>query len=75
MQTTLLRIENLHASVEEIEILKGLHLEIKEGEIHVLMGPNGAEKSALANVIMGHLLPYLKRELEVAAEMHIYKQL
>ena len=54
MQKTLLRIENLHASVEEKEILKGLHLEIKEGEIHVLMGPNGAGKSTLANIIMGH---------------------
>lgn len=54
LQKTLLRIEDLHASVEEKEIIKGLHLETKEGEIHVLLGPNGAGKSILANVIMGH---------------------
>lgn len=54
MSKTLLKIKNLHASVEDKEIIKGLHLEVNEGEVHVLMGPNGAGKSTLANIIMGH---------------------
>lgn len=49
-----LQIKNLHACVEEKEILKGLSLEIKKGEIHVIMGPNGSGKSTLANTLMGH---------------------
>lgn len=55
MQADLLRIENLHASVEDKEIIKGLNLKINKGEIHVIMGPNGAGKSTLANIIMGDL--------------------
>jgi Fe-S cluster assembly ATP-binding protein len=47
-------IENLHASVEGKEILKGLSLTVRKGEIHALMGPNGSGKSTLANTIMGH---------------------
>lgn len=54
MSKTLLKIKNLHASVEDKEIIKGLNLEINEGEVHVIMGPNGAGKSTLANIIMGH---------------------
>jgi Fe-S cluster assembly ATP-binding protein len=47
-------IKNLHATVEDKEILKGVNLEIKGGETHAIMGPNGTGKSTLASVIMGH---------------------
>lgn len=49
----MLKIENLHASVEGKDILKGLNLEVKAGEVHAIMGPNGAGKSTLANVLAG----------------------
>ncbi len=49
----MLKIENLKASVEGKEILKGINLEIGEGEIHAIMGPNGSGKSTLANVLAG----------------------
>lgn len=48
-----LSIKNLHASVEDKEILKGLNLEVKAGEVHAIMGPNGAGKSSLASVLAG----------------------
>lgn len=51
---SLLKVQNLHAEVENKSILKGIDLEVKRGEIHVIMGPNGAGKSTLANVLMGH---------------------
>ena len=54
MADMLLEVKNIHAEVEGKEILKGLNLEIKKGEIHVIMGPNGAGKSTLVNIIMGH---------------------
>ena len=50
----MLLIKNLKASVEGKEILKGIDLEVKPGELHVLMGPNGSGKSTLAQVIAGH---------------------
>ena len=49
-----LKITDLHVSVEEKEILKGVNLEIKRGETHALMGPNGSGKSTLGLAIMGH---------------------
>ncbi|MBD8388645.1 Fe-S cluster assembly ATPase SufC [Dysgonomonas sp. BGC7] len=50
----LLNIKNLHANIEGKEILKGLNLEVNEGEIHAIMGPNGAGKSTLASVLVGN---------------------
>ncbi len=49
-----LEIRNLHASVNDIDILRGINLTINGGETHAIMGPNGTGKSTLASVIMGH---------------------
>ena len=51
---TLLKINDLYVNAGAKEILKGLNLEIKKGETHVIMGPNGAGKSTLANVILNN---------------------
>jgi len=50
----MLTIKNLHANVEGKEILKGISLTVKPGEVHAIMGPNGSGKSTLANVLAGH---------------------
>ena len=49
-----LEIRNLHVRTEEREILRGVDLVVRRGELHALMGPNGSGKSTLANTIMGH---------------------
>ena len=50
----MLKIENLHAEIDGQEILRGVDLEVNQGEIHAVMGPNGSGKSTLSNILMGH---------------------
>jgi len=52
--TSLLTITDLHVSVANTEIVRGLNLEMNEGEVHAIMGPNGSGKSTLVNALMGH---------------------
>lgn len=53
-QAPVLKIEDLRSSIEGNQILRGFNLEIKGGEIHAIMGPNGTGKSTLASTVMGH---------------------
>ncbi len=53
-----LEIKDLHISINEKEVVKGVNLTVKDGELHVIMGPNGSGKTTLAKAIMGH--PQLK---------------
>lgn len=57
----MLSIKDLYVSVEGMEILKGINLEVKSGEVHAIMGPNGSGKSTLANVLAG------KEEYEITS--------
>ena len=50
----MLKVQNLKASIGNVEILKGIDLEIGNGELHAVMGPNGSGKSTLCHVLMGN---------------------
>ena len=60
-----LKIENLNVTVENKKILNNFNLEIKSGEIHAIMGPNGTGKSTLLKVIMGILTIQLNLEIYI----------
>ena len=63
----MINIQNLHVKIDEKEILKGINLDVKPGELHVIMGRNGTGKSTLANVLAG------KEQYEVTKGSIIYK--
>ena len=54
MGEILLEIKDLHAEVDGKEILRGLNLTVRKGEIHAIMGPNGSGKSTLSSVLVGN---------------------
>ena len=57
----MLEIKDLHASINGKEILKGINLTVKPGEVHAIMGPNGSGKSTLSSVLVGNPAFEVKR--------------
>ena len=66
----MLEINNLHAGIDSKEILKGLDLKIKPGEVHAIMGPNGSGKSTLSNILSGKRDMKLKEILSLIIQIY-----
>lgn len=73
MEINMLTVKNLHVTVDGVEILKGLDLQINAGEVHAIMGPNGSGKSTLSKVVAGHPA-YVVTEGTVEYEINFKKK-